>query len=103
MTTLHIEHSISDFALWKAAFDRFAEARQRAGVRRHRIQRPIDDPDYLLIDLDFDTAAEAEKFLGFLRTTVWSTSENAPALVGAPRTRIVELVEDPVRTVTSEQ
>ena len=27
MTTLRIEHPISDFQLWKTAFDSFAEAR----------------------------------------------------------------------------
>jgi len=26
MATLHIEHSITDFAAWKAVFDRFALA-----------------------------------------------------------------------------
>jgi hypothetical protein len=90
MATLHIEHSIVDFALWTAAFDRFADARARAGVRRHRVWRPVDDPRYVVIDLDFDTAGEAAKFLAFLQTTVWSSSENSPALIGTPRTRILE-------------
>ena len=30
--TLHIEHEITDFASWKAAFDRFADRRREAGV-----------------------------------------------------------------------
>jgi PhoPQ-activated pathogenicity-related protein len=90
MATLHIEHSIVDFALWTAAFDRFADARARAGVRRHRVQRPVDDPRYVVIDLDFDTAGEAATFLAFLQKTVWSASENSPALVGTPQTRILE-------------
>jgi hypothetical protein len=34
MTTLRIEHAISDFSTWKAAFDRFAGAWAQAGVRR---------------------------------------------------------------------
>lgn len=94
MSTLHIEHPITDFAVWKTAFDRFAPAREEAGVLRHRVQRPVDDPAYVVVDLDFGTAEQAERFLGFLRTRVWSSPGNAPALVGEPRTRILETAEE---------
>jgi hypothetical protein len=90
MATLHIEHPITDFGTWKAAFDRFAELRERSGVRGHRIQRPVDDAHYVVIDLDFQTTGEAERFLDFLRTAVWTSPENAPALAGAPQTKILE-------------
>lgn len=89
MATLHIEHAISDYPTWKAAFDRFAAARDAAGVRRHRVQRPIDDADYVMIDLEFDSTDQAQAFHRFLQTTVWTSSQNAPALVGAPRTSIL--------------
>jgi hypothetical protein len=95
MPTLQIEHSISDFTTWKAAFDRFTEARERAGVRRHHVQRRVDDPNYLVIDLDFDTTPEAQAFLGFLQANVWSSAASAPALVGTPETRILEPAESP--------
>lgn len=90
MATLHIEHSIVDFDIWTAAFDRFAGVREQAGVRRHHIQRPVDDPKYVVIDLEFDTVAEAENFLDILRTRVWSNPGNSPALVGSPQTKILE-------------
>ena len=89
MATLHIEHPITDFETWAAAFDRFTEARRQAGVRSHRIQQPIDDPNFVVIDLDFDTTAAAEAFESFLRTTVWATRESSPALAGHPHTRIL--------------
>jgi hypothetical protein len=92
MTTLHIEHAIVDFELWSSAFDRFAEFRAKAGVRAHRIQQPFDDPHYVVIDLDFGTVDEAEKFLAFLQDEIWASPENAPALVGTPQTRILEPV-----------
>jgi hypothetical protein len=90
MAVLHIEHPITDFGTWKAAFDRFAEARERSGVRGHRILRPVDDAHYVVIDLDFQTPGEAETFLDFLQTRVWTSTQNAPALAGAPQTRILE-------------
>lgn len=92
MPTLHIEHAITDFGVWKGAFDRFAEMRERSGVLRHRILRPVDDPNYVVIDLDFASAGEAEKFLGFLRERVWASPENSPALGGTPQTRILDAV-----------
>jgi hypothetical protein len=92
-TTLHIEHAITDFPTWRSAFDRFAEARERAGVRQHRILRPVDDDRYIIVDLDFDSPAAAEAFGTFLRTQVWSSPGSAPALVGTPATRIHTLVE----------
>ena len=92
MATLHIEHPITDFGTWKAAFDRFAEARMSSGVRGHRILRPVDDAHYVVIDLDFPTAVQAERFLGFLQTKVWTSADNAPALAGTPQARILEPV-----------
>ena len=90
MPTLHIQHPINDFDTWSLAFDRFADARQQAGVRSHRVQRPIGDPNYVVIDLDFDSAAEAGSFLRFLETCVWSNPESSPALAGTPETMILE-------------
>lgn len=86
MTTLHIEHAITDFDLWNAAFKRFGEVRARYGVRGERVQRPVDDPHYIVIDLDFDTPEDAGRLLNFLRSNVWSSPTNAPA----PQTRILE-------------
>ena len=90
MATLHIEHEISDFATWADAFNKFAEPRRAAGVRAERIQQPVGDPHYVVIDLDFDTADQAAGFQQFLETTVWADRANSPALAGKPRTSILE-------------
>ena len=54
--------------------------------------RPIDDPNYVLIDLEFDSSREAEAGLAALRE-VWQSPVAAPALIGSPQTRIVEMIE----------
>jgi hypothetical protein len=92
MATLHIEHPVTDFGTWQAAFDRFAQVREESGVRGHRILRPVDDAHKDDNDLDNPTAGQAEKFLGFLQTKVWTSPDNAPALAGTPQTRILEPV-----------
>jgi hypothetical protein len=94
MFTLHIEHPISDLTTWKGAFDRLAALRLEHGVRSHRIQQPVDDNRFVVIDLDFDHAAEAAAFLNFLQTKVWSSRENSPALNGDPRTAILRQLEN---------
>jgi len=98
-TTLKLEHAIVDFETWRSAFERDPVGRERLGVRRYRICRPIDDPKYVLVDLDFDSAAEAQTFLTALEQ-VWSRAELSPGLARSaapgtakPRTRIVEEVD----------
>ncbi|NTU83675.1 MAG: hypothetical protein HGA45_30605 [Chloroflexales bacterium] len=92
MVTVHIEHPIRDFKLWKAAFDRDPVGRERSGVRRYRILRPTDDPNYVMIDLDFESVGAAEGFLAAMQE-VWRSPAAAPALSGSPQARIVEAVE----------
>jgi hypothetical protein len=60
--TPHSEHAIKDFDLWNTTFQRFSEHRQQAGVLQHRILRPVDDPRYVVIDVDFETITKAEAF-----------------------------------------
>lgn len=93
MPTLHIEHAVTDFDTWTGAFRRFADVRREAGVRAERVQRPVEDPRYVVIDLDFGTTEHAEAFLRFLRANVWGARENSPALAGAPSTMILERAE----------
>ena len=91
MPTLLIEHSISDFDTWHGAFMRFAARRKEGGVRRERVMQPVDDPRYVLIELEFGTLEDARRFQHFLETQVWSTPANSPALVGSPRARIADV------------
>ena len=92
MTTLHIEHPITDFATWRAAYDRFADHRRQAGVNAERVAQPVDDGQYVVVDLDFPSRDQAERFLGFLQTTVWASRDASPALAGTPQTRLLEPV-----------
>jgi hypothetical protein len=90
MPTLHIEHAVFDFDAWKRTFDSFADQRAHGGVRRYRVSRPVDDPCYAIIDLDFDETAAAQAFLAMLRK-LWEHAEGK--LIEQPRARIVDTVE----------
>lgn len=93
MVIVQMEHPISSFAAWKAAFDADPVRREESGVRRYRIVRPMDDPNFVAVDLQFDDAPHAEAFRDALEV-LWK-SPQAMALFdgGTPRVRIVEDVE----------
>ena len=93
MTTLRIEHEITDYATWREAFDRGAPFREQAGVQHYTIRQPVDDPGYVLIDLDFAGPEQAAGLLQMLRDNIWSNPQNSPALVGQPQARILDVRE----------
>ena len=88
MHILRIEHPVPDFDAWKEAFDDDPIGRERSGVRRYRVLRPTDDPNYVMIDLEFDSASEAEAVEAALRE-LWGRVD----VMHSPQARIVEAVE----------
>jgi hypothetical protein len=90
MPILRIEHSVPDFDGWKRAFDSDPVDRKKSGVRRYQVLRSIDDPNYVMIDLEFDTQSEAEALLAAMRE-VWSRVQGKVVL--DPQARIVETVK----------
>ena len=62
MHILQIEHRVNDFETWKQAFDSDPVGRQQGGVLRYRFLRPTDDPNHVIVDLEFDGLSEAEAF-----------------------------------------
>ena len=90
MSVLRIEHPVPDYEVWKQAFDGDPVGRQQSGVRRYQVLRAIDDPNYVMIDLEFDTASDAEALLAAMRV-VWDRVQGS--LLSNPKVRIVEPVE----------
>jgi len=91
MAILQIEHAVRDYDAWKQAFDSDPLGRAQGGVRRYRILRPTDDPNYVKVDLDFDTVSEAETFGTALRE-LWDRVGSDLGLE-RPQARIVEVAE----------
>lgn len=90
MYILRIEHPVPDYDAWQAAFDSDPAHREQSGVRRYRIFRPIDAPNHVMIDLEFDSAPEAEAMLAALHA-LWRRVEGTVMM--NPHTRIVEVVK----------
>jgi len=83
-------YRVPNFDGWKKAFDSDPVGREKSGVRRYRVLRPTDDAHYVMIDLEFDTASQAEALLAALRV-VWGRVEGT--IMMNPQSRIVEAVE----------
>jgi hypothetical protein len=90
MPILRIEHRVPDFDGWKQAFDSDPAGRRQSGVRRYQVLQSSDDPNYVMIDLEFDSMREAESFLATMRE-VWRRVEGT--VMWNPQARIVEVVE----------
>jgi hypothetical protein len=90
MIILRIEHPVPDFDRWRTAFENDPLDRRKAGVRRYRILRPLDEPSTAMVELEFDTVSEAEAMLAALRG-LWGRVEGK--VMTAPQARIVQLVE----------
>jgi hypothetical protein len=90
MYILRIEHPVLDFEGWKLAFDNDPAGREKAGVRRYQILRSVDDPLYVMIDLEFENEDEARALLASMRG-VWS--QVTGKIIMNPKALIVEVIE----------
>ncbi|HEV7127124.1 MAG TPA: hypothetical protein VGN32_06760 [Ktedonobacterales bacterium] len=91
MAILRIEHPVPNYEAWKQAFDSDPAGRKQSGVRRYQILRSMDDPNYVLIDLELDTKSEAEALLAAMRE-IWGRVQGT--IMSNPQARIVEVVEN---------
>lgn len=90
MYMLRIEHLVPDYERWKKAFDSDPADREKSGVRRYQVLRSVENPNYVLIDLEFDTQAQAEALLAAMQR-IWGQVQGT--LMTSPQAKIVELVE----------
>lgn len=88
MNILRIEHAVDSFEKWKQLFENDPIGRKAAGVKRYRILRPVDDPNYVMIDLEFDSADEAERMHGALKD-LWAGID----VLRDPKARNAEVIE----------
>jgi hypothetical protein len=90
MILLHIEHPVVHFDNWKASFDGYTELRQKTGVRRYHVSRAIDNPNFVMIDLEFDHLGQAEALLAAVQQ-VWERVGGT--MIHNPQWRLSEVVE----------
>jgi len=90
MAIVHIQHHVRDFDGWKRAFDSDPVDRRASGVRRYQVHRSVANPNLVMIDLELEGVAEAEKLLEKLRR-LWAGP--AAEVMQDPEAWVVETVE----------
>ena len=92
MATLHIENTVRDFDEWKAVFDKFDRFRAEKGMRSYRMARQVDEPNKVIVDLDFDSVEAATEFRGALEQ-IWRTPQSQEQLVAHGTPLLYDVVE----------
>jgi hypothetical protein len=76
-----VRHEVSDYAAWKRAFDGHAEARTRAGIIGHAVNRSAQNPNVVVVYLQAESDASLKAFAG--SSDLKDVMKNA-GVVGAP-------------------
>lgn len=91
MITLRIDNTVHDFDSWKQVFDRYEDFRRNGGVRSYRIVRAADEPNRVVVDLDFDDAGAAGAFRTALEK-VWASPASRAQLAGHREPAFLDVV-----------
>jgi hypothetical protein len=90
MTILQIEHPVSSFESWREAFDADPINRKECGVNHYLVFRPIEDPNYVIIHLGFDSLSDARDTLEKLEQ-LWQKLDGS--ILINPQTRLLDIAE----------
>jgi hypothetical protein len=78
---LIIRHEVRDYAIWKSAFDGHGDARSKAGVIGHAVNRGVRNPNVVVIYLQ---AESLEALRAFAAAPDLKAVMQAAGVVGAP-------------------
>lgn len=62
MPYLLVRHKITDYQHWKSAFDQHGATRKASGSKRGVLLRNIQDPNELVIIVEFEDLSQARQF-----------------------------------------
>jgi hypothetical protein len=90
MTILVVHHAVRDYGAWKPAFDEHQPFRTAHGAIRHWLYRSPDDPDDLVVAIEFPSAEAA---LGFLADPSLKEAMERAGVIGEPSVHLREEIE----------
>jgi heme-degrading monooxygenase HmoA len=59
---INVQLKVEDYAKWKAEFDEFAAARKAGGEKSYQIYRLVDDPNTLVLLMEYDSLDNMRKW-----------------------------------------
>ena len=86
MAKLATQITFSDYAKWRAGFDKAAPFREKAGMRGVQVYRDVDNPNSALIWSEIDDPAKARAALD---SPELRKAMQEAGVVGAPKVHII--------------
>ena len=62
MTVLAVRHTVADYATWKTGYDNHGASRKAHGATHDQVLQSVEDPNNLLVLIEFGSTAEAKAF-----------------------------------------
>jgi hypothetical protein len=62
MTVLAVRHTVADYATWKTGYDNHSASRKEHGAIHDQVLQSVDDPNNLLVLIEFGSMADAKAF-----------------------------------------
>ena len=87
MTVLAVRHTVSDFATWKTGFDNHSASRKEHGATHDQVLQSVEDPNNLLVLIDFESVADAQ---AFANDPALEEAMSKAGVIGAPDISIRE-------------
>jgi hypothetical protein len=84
---LIVRHEVRDYAVWKRGFDGHAEARKRAGIVGHAVNRSVRNPQLVVIYLQAESLEALRAFAG---TADLKQVMQTAGVIGAPELSFVQ-------------
>jgi hypothetical protein len=81
MTVLSVRHTVADYAAWKAGYDNNGASRKEHGAIHDQVLQSVDNPNELLVLIEFGSLAEAKSFAS---DPALKEAMAAAGVVGAP-------------------
>jgi len=81
-----VRHEVQDFATWKRAFDGDSDARRKAGIIGHAVNRSVKNPNLVVIYLQ---AESVDSLRAFASRPEFKAVMTAAGVVSAPDIRFV--------------
>lgn len=88
MIVLAIQHSVKDYAAWKAVFDEYSP--KIGGASFHRVNRMVSDPNTIAVVAGFESVDAATAFVS---NPDLKAAMDRAGVTGDPRIEMYEQVE----------
>ena len=90
MTTMIVQHTVTDYDAWRPLFDEHSAVRDAHGCRSTAVFRSVDDPNAVTVIMEYPSVADAQAFGA--DPSLKDAMANG-GVVGAPQISLLESTE----------